>query len=528
MKKIFSILLVCTALCSRAQQNVFLDPSFWKANPDVAAVKAAMEKGNDPAEYNRMSMDPVVIAINNQASTETIKFLLAQKGNDVNKLTHDSRTYLFWAAVSGNADLVDHLLQKGAKMDVEDSHGTTPITFAANAGQKNTAIFDLFAKYGADLKKVTNHDGASLLLLAIAQDRDLALTNYFVAKGLDLNGTDNAGNTAFNYAAKSGNIELLKTLVDKGVKYTDNAFLMACQAGGGRGGGGGGPQGGGPQGGGQQGGGQAQQGRGGNPGGGRGPDFVALFQYLEGLKIKPTAVNSNGENALHLMARKPNQLPALTYLIGKGVDVNKPDNDGNTPFMVACTSNRDTATIALLLANVKNINQVNKKGVAALAMAVNSNAPVVISYLISKGADVKIKDGNGDNLAYYLVQSYSPQRGGFEDFDAKMKVLTDAGLDITAAQKNGNTLYHLAIAKSDLELLKRLESLKIDINAKNKEGLTVLHKAALTAKNDAILKYLVSIGAKKDITTEFKETAFDLAAENEALTKNKTNIDFLK
>ncbi|RYZ24664.1 MAG: ankyrin repeat domain-containing protein, partial [Sphingobacteriales bacterium] len=146
--------------------------------------------------------------------------------------------------------------------------------------------------------------------------------------------------------------------------------------------------------------------------------------------------------------------------------------------------------------------------------------------LLSKGADVKVADKTGDNLVAYLVQSYNPTRA--EEFDAKLKLLQDKGLDVKAAQKNGNTLYHLAVAKNDLSLVKKLEPLQIDVNSKNKEGITALHKAAMVSKDDAMLKYLLSIGAKKDIATNFKETAFDLASENESLAKSNVSVNFLK
>ena len=101
-------------------------------------------------------------------------------------------------------------------------------------------------------------------------------------------------------------------------------------------------------------------------------------------------------------------------------------------------------------------------------------------------------------------------------------------LTVTTPQKDGSTLYHLAVVKNDISLLSRIEKLGIDVNAKNNEGLTPLHRAAMIAKDDSLMKYLLSIGAQKDPKTEFKETAFDLAKENEYLTKTNVSVDFLK
>lgn len=475
-----------------AQKNQLLDAAFWKTNPDIAAVKSAVANGADATAFNRSSFDPVVLAINNKAPNETIKYLLSIKGNEADKITHDGRIYMFWAAYTGNTEIMEALLQKGSRVKAVDSHGNTVLTFAALAGQQNTAVYDLLIKNGIDAKAEVNQDGANGLLLAMPLDKDFALTNYFISKGLSLNSVDKKGNTAFDYAAKSGNINLLKTLIEKAVKPTSNAILMAAQG--------------------------TRSGS---------PATVALFEYLESLQLKPGAINSSGENVLHIISRKPEQQAVINYFLSKNVDVNQADNEGNTPFMNAAAGNRDTGILALLLPHVKNINQANKKGATALAMAINNNTAAVTGYLVSKNADVKIKDATGNNLAYYLVQSYNADRG-FQDFDAKMKILVDGGLNVAAAQQNGNTLYHLAIAKNDLALLKHLADLKIDINAKNKEGLTVLHKAAMTAKDDTILKYLVSIGAKTDIRTDLEESVYDLAAENEYLSKNKITIDFLK
>lgn len=519
MKKVFLAFVVFLPLSLRAQQNVFLERSFWESKPNAAVIQAEIDKGNNPAQLNPMSFDAVVNAINAEAPMESLKLLLAQKGNDLDKLTHDSRTYIFWAANRGNLELVEYLISKGAKVNVEDSHGYTPLTFAAVAGQSNTKIYDALIKAGADIKQ-TNHDGANVLLLAISSDKELSLTNYFVSKGLSLQSTDAAGNTAFNYAARSGNIELMKTLVQKGVKYNNNAMLMAAQ------------------------------------GSRFSSNGIEVYQYLESLKIKPNATGKSGENVLHSLVRKPNQQEIIKYFLQKGVDVNKADNEGNTPFMNAAASNRDVATLELLAAQVKDINKANNAGVTALAMAVQRNSADVVEFLLKKGANANTVDAEGNNLAYYLIQSYRGEEGGrqgsgrggnaaarqgqpasegaannrprTDDFTAKTKLLEQAGIKLASQQKNGNTLYHLAVAKNDLSLLKRLENLKVDVNSKNQEGLTPLHKAAMISKDDAILKYLLSIGAKKETTTEFKETAFDLAKENETFTKNNISLDFLK
>jgi ankyrin repeat protein len=490
MKKLSIVFFAMMYFSSHAQTNVFLDQSFWKSNPDTAAIRAEIVKGSSPSQLNANSFDAVVTAINANTSFENVKFLLDQKGNDVNKLTHDGRTYIFWAASRGNVELMEHLIAKGAKVNQVDNHGYSVINFAAVGGQQNTKVYDLCLKNGADLKKDLSHEGANSLLLAISNDKDFVLTNYFTSKGLDLKSVDAEGNTAFNYAARSGNIPLLKSLIEKGVKFNDNAMILA------------------------------------SAGSRSGSNTLEVYQYLESLKIKPTAVSKTGQNALHAIVRRPKQEEIVKYFLSKGVDINQADAEGNTPFMNAAASNADVAFITTLTPLVKNINQVNGKGVSALAMAVRGNSADVVSLLLAKGADYKVVDAAGDNLAAYLIQSYSPQRA--EMFPAKMKLLQEKGLDLAAAQKNGNTLYHIALAKNDLTLLKSLENLKLDVNAKNKEGMTVLHKAAMTAKDDNILKYLVSIGAKKDIITEFKETAFDLAGENEFLSKNSVSIDFLK
>ena len=97
---------------------------------------------------------------------------------------------------------------------------------------------------------------------------------------------------------------------------------------------------------------------------------------------------------------------------------------------------------------------------------------------------------------------------------------------INQLQNSENTLLHIATQENNLPLLKRLAAFKIDVNALNKESLSALQIAVMKAKNTEIIKYLLSIGADKTIKTDFDESLFDLASENELL--KKKNIHFLK
>jgi len=495
-KNIFiSFALAATLFVSAQQKNTMLEASFWKGTPDVTTVKAEIAKGNNPSESNANAFDVVVIAINNDAPLASIKFLLDQPGNPVNKPTHDNRIYLHWAAYRGNTELVEYLISKGSDINFEDSHGTTPLVFAAGNGLLNSGVCDAFFKAGINPKQKYN-DGANLLLMAIPFDKDLTLSDYLITKGLSFKDIDNNGKTAFDYAARTGNVVLLKKLVTKGVKPTDNALLVATQ------------------------------------GTRRETTPLEAYKYLvEEVKLKPAFTTKSGENVLYFLAGKQNQTEIINYFLSKGVDANQVNKDGNTPVMIASGA-RETAVLELLLPKVKNINLQNLKGESALTMAIRSGTPEAVALLLNKGADVNVKDKDGNNLGVYLVQSYRPAgretNAAKDPFEAKIKLLQDKGLNLAAAQKDGSTLYHFAIAKNDLALLKKLASLNIDVNAKNKDGLTALHKAAMVAKDDSILKYLVSLGAKKDINTEFDESAYALAKENESLTKNNVSVEFLK
>jgi len=472
-----------------SQDNVFLARDFWDTNPSIKTIKEKVEAGNNPSEANANNFDGVVYAILQNAPIETIKFMQSLEGNDVNKLTHDGRTYIFWAAYKGNVELMQFLLDKGAKTDLTDDKGSTILNFAAGSGQSDTKVYDLMLERGANLQKDLTPSGANALLLAAPYDKDFSLINYFTSKGLDINSVDSKGNGVFNYVARTGNIDLMNQLLKKGVKGNDNAFIFAAQ-------------------------------------GTRGTtNGLEVYSYLESVGLNPKAVAKDGETPLHILASRSKDLEVINYFLKKGADVNQADADGNTPFMNAASRN-NLEIVTLLSKNVKDINHQNKKGQSALSLSVANNSSEVVDFLLKNKANTKVMDAEGNDLTAYLMESFSTKQESI--FKQKLDLLQNKGFKFGKTQADGDTLYHLALDKNDLFAIKFVEQFKADINAKNKEGLTPLHKAAMTAKDSEILEYLISVGAKKDVVTDFDETAYDLASENELLKQNKTSLDFLK
>lgn len=488
------LLLVTTGIYAQGE-NVFLSRSFWKSNPSVALIKDKINEGHDATALNRYAFDGVVYAILEKANLESIQYLLSLEGNGVNKITHDKRTYVFWAAYANNVPLMNYLIANGARMDLKDSHQYSVATFAAATGKTNTEIYDLCIQHGIDLKNDLDGHGAHALLLLLPHVKDLSILPYFTAKGMHLEDVDADGNGAFNYVAKTGNTTLLQVLIEKGLPYKklnnkgENAFILATR------------------------------------GSRKGYNSLEFFKYLTGLGLNPAIVSKDGQTALHNLAYGNKDSETLNYFIEKGTPVDQQNAEGNTALSNAARRN-NLAIVTLLADKTSNINTANKKGQTALTNAIYGNTPEVVAFLLQRGANAKHLDKKGNNIAYYLVKGYSDR--AVDNFDKKLALLQKQGMALNQLQANNKTLIHIAVEKNNLNLLKKLTGLKLDINAKDSDGMTALHRAVMQAKNTKLIKYLLQLGADKKIVTNFGESVYDLAKENEVLRAQQTDLNFLK
>jgi len=480
-KTITTILfLACTYIIQA--QNSFHDRSFWKTNPTVSDVESKIKEGSDVKQLNRWGFDAVTYALLENVNDETMFHLLSKDGNDVNKLTHDGRTYIFWAAYKNNVNIVKYLLDKGAKTDVIDDKGYSIMNFMAVAGVDNTELYDLFIEKGGNILDKTPK-GANALLLFLPNAKDFNKASYFIDKGLKLESRDKKGNGVIEYTAQKGNQKMLDILIQKGLEYknptsnNDNAMLFATLP--------------------------AR----------KGYNTLKFFRYLEGLGVEPNITNKQGQTPLHNLAYSNKDIESFNFFMEHGVDVNQVNEEGNTALMIAAKRN-DLDVIEKLVSRTENINLSNSKGYTALTTGLG-NTLEVVKLLIDKGAKTDIIDSDGQYLGYHLFKTYNSKKE--KAFFDKLELLEKHGLKIDHNIKNMNTLYHLAAEKQDVRMLEIIAKYNFDINAKNKAGLTALQQAVMTSTDLDVVKALIRMGADMKVKTEFGETLYDLAKENEAL-----------
>jgi hypothetical protein len=71
---LLAILFMSTVAVAQ-KDNVFLNRSFWKTNPDLKTVKQKIAKGNDATELNENAFDAVIYALLEKADDAVVMHL---------------------------------------------------------------------------------------------------------------------------------------------------------------------------------------------------------------------------------------------------------------------------------------------------------------------------------------------------------------------------------------------------------------------------------------------------------------------
>ncbi len=422
---------------------------------------------------------------------ETARALLKQHA-DVNAAEPDGTTPLHWAAHWNDREMVDLLLRAGANPSVTNRYGFSPLSEAAAAGSAelvesllkagadpntvvatqgetvlmraartgNAGAVKVLLDHGADVDARENYRGQTALMWAAAEGHPEVI-KLLIAKSADVNvrsfdrdtkppklmaGTPNApinrgGLTALLFAARQGQIEAAKALLDGGTDLNqvdsdgNNALILALLN-----------------------------------------SHYDFAQMLLDRGADPNLANKDGRTALYTAVemhdadwsprparRETDQhtsLDLIRSLLDKGAKVN-----------AALTAASPIAKVAQDMGD-----RTLAAGATAFMRAARSADVELMRLLLDRGADPKLANKDGLNaLMLAAGNGWSDKIKGTEaEALEAVKLCASLGLDVNAATDKGDTALHGAAGRGADSIVKFLVEKGANVNAANKRGLTPL------------------------------------------------------
>lgn len=240
------------------------------------------------------------------------------------------------------------------------------------------------------------------------------------------------------------------------------------------------------------------------------------------------AHDKDGLTCLHVIAQVSKTPEVVKKLIELGADVNAKYKGIYTPLYVARKTNNTSIVDVLLeagaqethfpeelniIAGFKTVDDVNdffEKGYNINMNVLNGDTPLsiavvhtknleIIDRLIELGAEVNKKNDAGMTPVFGSVQNNET---------AVVQKLIELGADLSCVRDTGETLLHFAVVNKidPCKMTEFLLAQGLDVNAKNNDGVYVLHYAIIHLKNfpeitPKIIRILVDAGA--DINAKF-------------------------
>ena len=151
---------------------------------------------------------------------------LIQKGADPN--LKYNKTALMYAVEYNDDDMINFLLENGAKFDATNKNGITTLMYAIQYDKIDKV--KLLISKGADVN-AKGRDGETALIRAINKPSDMV--ELLIEKGAKLDMQDNNGKTALMYVVMYNDFDMVKLLLENGAnpniisKYGNTALNSA-------------------------------------------------------------------------------------------------------------------------------------------------------------------------------------------------------------------------------------------------------------------------------------------------------------
>ncbi|XP_065334475.1 uncharacterized protein LOC135935839 [Cloeon dipterum] len=445
----------------------------------------AKEKSNSGQTGLHILMESSKYCSDNEA-----RFLVEEIGVDARAKDNNGCTALRIAVNKGVEKCVDYLMTKDIDLEVKNKRGRTCLHFAAGRGDLED--LQTWIELGGDLN-VVDEKGMTALHLA-SEKGHLQFVEKLLAcaaeeaynpdigegcvgsklkKNEILNRCDNGGRTALHFAAKSGNVDLVKWLIENNADLTQtdpegkNAIHFAI----------------------------------------RNERMLRFLNEKNRDLVKQRT--KYGDTTLHLAIKRKSKVTEedeqiSVWIIGQVDDtvLNAKNYYRQTPLLLACEEEWWKVAELLLTRNVE-VNVSDRSGKTVIHYAAEKGNLSLVKLLLEKGADLTLRDNKGKNALHHAI-----------DHLEVISFLHEKNNELLGQRlKDGDTTLHLALKTWDIDtdtIRWLVEHCENDLNVTNSEGDTPL-MLACKRREWIIAKILLAKTIDIDTKDENGRTAFHYA-----------------
>lgn len=416
--------------------------------------------------------------------------------DDINETDEDLNTALHIAAMKNNQALLEFLISKGAKTDLKNFYGKTPLHLAIDNNSYECA--SILSQIGENLYAVDDETGQTALEKGLSKSEDYynlfitettgklkdyqgrTLVHYFAQtqdslglelskeRGLELSEKDNAGLTpldlAFQNAKDPHSAEIAATLIMYGADQVKTEFSYFQDA-------------------------ISNRNLDMRLEDGQTPLHIAsilghtgIAHYLLENNAQTNVQDSTGTTPLHEAVRYGN-LEIVQMILNAGANVNAKDNLGKTPILLAIPEKNSLEIYKTLLKFKADATEKDMYGDTALHTATMTNVPVaVLQELVNGGAEINARNKEGVTALLVALENHNLQHVQF---------YASHGADIHSKDNKGSSPLKIALASKDnfLEMIIN----RYNIDSRDSQGNTPLHIAILEDASLAKIQLILSL-----------------------------------
>jgi len=440
------------------------------------------------------------------------------------------RTPFSRACMMEFTDAMDILYRAGGDPESRDMNDLTPYLLASrdnllqslkwlNDRGIRTDVHNKFGWGGIHLAAYNNHletlkwmDDNGISLTETDSSRDNAAViayvnggresgDWLVSRGLSLEERDGKGHTAFMRRSLDGRTEEAQLLMEAGVSLNDydysgySPFILTALA--------------------------------------HNWPLSRLIRKSGGL-----LTDRKGQDALQYSAMN-NDRDLYKFSLSQGLTPGQKDNETASAFLLAVTGG-SLDVLALMLKDFPAMAGMSELGVPYLFHALKAGQSKIIELLVKAGADVDIKDSEG-NTPWLLSakKGWTESASFLESAGADTRVrdregvnlllyscrigsksalnyALDKNIPINSTDVDGLTALMTAINQKQMHLIKPLVDAGIDVNAVSRAGMTASHYAAQYNQAKILMALSTVKGVMMDESDEDSMTPLMYALENGA------------